>query len=126
MTKSSKQPASIARLTGSLLRFQHTRALSEALRVVVAPETATAAVVAVVRELSRRATLGAAVAGQSESDMKRLLRFIRLNIWHPRLTPTCVHLLRTLTSKSLLIKLLYIKLQFQWRNRDLVHEIRYS
>ncbi|VDL61197.1 unnamed protein product [Hymenolepis diminuta] len=88
VTKSSKQPASIARLTGSLLRFQHTRALSEALRVVVAPETATAAVVAVVRELSRRATLGAAVAGQSESEMKRLLRFIRLNIWHPRLTPT--------------------------------------
>nr|CDS32318.1 U3 small nucleolar RNA associated protein 15 [Hymenolepis microstoma] len=97
VAKSSKEPASIARLTGSLLRFQHTKALSEALRVVVAPEMAKAAVVAVVRELSRRATLGAAVAGQSEADMKRLLRFIRLNIWHPSLTPTCVHLLRTLT-----------------------------
>ncbi|VDO05637.1 unnamed protein product [Rodentolepis nana] len=97
VAKSSKEPASIARLTGSLLRFQHTKALSEALRVGVAPEMAKAAVVAVVRELARRATLSAAVAGQSEADMNRLLRFIRLNIWHPSLTPTCVHLLRTVT-----------------------------
>ncbi|KAL5108648.1 hypothetical protein TcWFU_002807 [Taenia crassiceps] len=103
---SIREPVQIARLTNRLLRFQHSRALSEALRVcsharansrrspnaAVVVETARLAVMAVVRELSRRGALPAAVGGQTLEDLARLLRFILRNAWRPYATPTCLNL----------------------------------
>ncbi|KAL5968857.1 hypothetical protein TSMEX_003411 [Taenia solium] len=107
---STREPAQIARLTSRLLRFQHSRALSEALRVysraradskrspdsVAVVATARLAVMAVVRELSRRGALPAAVGGQTVKELARLLRFILRNIWRPWAAPTCLNLFRVI------------------------------
>ncbi|VDM23171.1 unnamed protein product [Hydatigera taeniaeformis] len=112
--ESVRESADMGRVTKMLLRFQHSRALNEALQVCSrariiskrSPEAAESvtkaplAVLAVVRELSRRGTLPAAVGGQTEKELARLLRFILQNIWRPWATPTCLNLFRILLSKS--------------------------
>ncbi|CDI97582.1 U3 small nucleolar RNA associated protein 15 [Echinococcus multilocularis] len=106
----TREPVEIARLTSRLLGFQHSQALSEALRVGsraraaskrspnadAVAATAPLAVLAVVRELSRRGALPAAVGGQTEKGLARLLRFILRNTWRPWATPTCLNLFKVI------------------------------
>ena len=100
----AQEPRQIARLTDFLLHFQHSKALDEALRLGGRSDDAVSAaapfaVVAVVRELSRRGTLAAAVSGQTVNGLTRILRFIRQKGWRPYAIPTGLLLFKIITSE---------------------------
>ncbi|VDD83869.1 unnamed protein product [Mesocestoides corti] len=100
-----REAAPVAQITSNLLRFHHSKALSDALHVrqnlrkrhsdlVNVPSYTYP--VAVVRELCRRGTLTAAVSGQTKEQLNYLLRFLRQNVWLPPATPTCLLIFRVI------------------------------
>uniref|UniRef100_A0A183SZI2 U3 small nucleolar RNA-associated protein 15 homolog n=1 Tax=Schistocephalus solidus TaxID=70667 RepID=A0A183SZI2_SCHSO len=97
----------LTRMDRILSRFEHSRALSASLCLgrhmarrgdsSLKNLPSYAFPVAVVRELSRRGTLVAAVSGRTDVQLIRLLRFIRKHAWLSDALPTCVLLYRTIT-----------------------------
>nr|VZI32404.1 unnamed protein product [Spirometra erinaceieuropaei] len=97
----------LTRVDRILSRFEHSRALSASLCLgrhlarrgdpFLQNLPSYAFPVAVVRELSRRGTLVAAVSGRTDVQLIRLLRFIRKHAWYPDALPTCVLLYHTIT-----------------------------
>ncbi|KAL7060097.1 hypothetical protein AAHC03_09873 [Spirometra sp. Aus1] len=97
----------LTRMDRILSRFEHSRALSASLCLgrhlarrgdpFLQNLPSYAFPVAVVRELSRRGTLVAAVSGRTDVQLIRLLRFIRKHAWYPDALPTCVLLYHTIT-----------------------------
>ncbi|VDN11388.1 unnamed protein product [Dibothriocephalus latus] len=111
--------ANLTRMDRILSRFEHSRALSASLclgRLMAKRGDSSvknlpsyAFPVAVVRELSRRGTLVAAVSGRTDVQLIRLLRFIRKHAWLPDALPTCVLLYRTITATTWYNRFLVVK-----------------
>ncbi|CAH8447732.1 unnamed protein product [Heterobilharzia americana] len=98
-----------------LRRFSHSRALTLALtcwswmwkikRRTTNPDPACCLnmTVAVIRELLRRDTLAAAVAGRDNRQVEYIFRFIYNNIWNKNATPVCLELYHCILSKRFLL-----------------------
>ncbi|VDP88166.1 unnamed protein product [Echinostoma caproni] len=100
---SEESPEILTKVDHLLMRFTHSQALSAVTRsrmrvksarrvVYMQPKILLRLAIGVIRELTRRDTLSAAVAGRTVPQIVRLLRFVRRNVWRKESAATCLAL----------------------------------